>query len=352
MAAQVDPESLTWRVTPDLLGVLDASGYFRSTNPAWLRTLGFRAEEIESRRFFDFVHPDDVERTAGAFEAIQTGKPILNFENRYRRKDGDYRWLSWNAVPEGDIFFCSARDVTEAKKAAATLKTREEEARLREQFVAVLGHDLRNPIAAVVAAMRMLRREPQTDASLRYIETVEKSAQRMTGLLNDVSDLARIRLGDGLTMNLEDDCALEPIIDQAVAEVRLRHPDVLFATSLKLGGRYRADPTRVGQVVSNLVGNAAAYGRPYSDVRVDATDRGESVALSVENEGAPIPPDVLPRLFQPFARGAKTRGDEGLGLGLFISKQIAKGHGGDLTVASDERRTVFTFEIPKARAAA
>ena len=182
MTIHVDPSTITWQVTPDMLSVLDETGVFKDVNYAWFTTLGRMPVEIENRQFFEFVHPDDMDRTSQAFERIKQGKPVLRFENRYRHKNGSYRWLSWNAVPENGLFVCNARDVTQEKENAATLKTREDEARLREQFVGVLGHDLRNPIAAIDAALSLLAMEPQSDQSREMIgwgqEAVHSSGGR------------------------------------------------------------------------------------------------------------------------------------------------------------------------------
>ncbi|MBM7068075.1 PAS domain-containing sensor histidine kinase [Actibacterium sp. 188UL27-1] len=346
MATQIDPESLTWRVTPDLLGVLDTSGYFKRTNPAWWATLGLLPQDIESRQFFDFIHPEDLPKTEQAFVAIQQGQPILNFENRYRHKDGSYRWLSWNAVPEGDLFFCSARDITLSKVNAASLKTREQEARLRDQFTAVLGHDLRNPLAAVDAAMRLMRRQPQSQKSLEFLDIGEKSVHRISELIDNLMDFARVSLGQGLDIIPVDDCDLAPVIQQAVEELRLGNPDVTIIESYDLNRSSQVDPDRIGQLVSNLVGNAVAHGQTSLPIRVTATDTGDVISIAVENIGDPIPPDILPRLFEPFSRGNDPQAGKGLGLGLFIARQIAVKHGGDLSVASDAERTVFTFQMP------
>ena len=111
----------TWQVSPDILGVLDADSHFERSNPAWGTILGWTAEEVAARPFFDFLHPDDVDRTRLAWEEVRQGQPLLRFENRYRSRDGGYRWLSWVAVPEGDDVYCSARDITIEKDREAEL---------------------------------------------------------------------------------------------------------------------------------------------------------------------------------------------------------------------------------------
>lgn len=349
MTGKIDPKSLTWRVTPDLLGVLDASGYFTHTNPAWFATLGLKPEEIESRQFFEFIHQADIPKTERAFVEIQKGKPILNFENRYRHKDGSFRWLSWNAVPEDGIFFCSARDITDHKYNAATLKTREDEARLREQFVAIMGHDLRNPLAAVDAALRLLLRDPQTERGLGVIKEAQKSVLRMSYLIDNILDLAEARLGQGISINLKNDCDLRGVIQETVDEVRLSNPGIEIEASYSLDGEYSCDPTRLSQLVSNLLLNAVKHGDPDGAIKVNAEDRDGVFSIVVENAGNPIPKSALPFIFEPFTRLDKQNAPRGLGLGLFIAKQIALSHGGDLSVMSDKKKTVFKFQVPTDR---
>ena len=155
MDAPIPADTTFWHVTPDLLGVLDRDGHFTQTNPAWAHTLGYTAEQIQNRPFFDFLHPDDLAASKEGFAEILDGTPVLNLVNRYRHADGSYRWLSWNAAPDGDKFFCSARDITASKLTQTRLDRRNQEAQFREQFIAVLGHDLRNPVAAVNAARRL-----------------------------------------------------------------------------------------------------------------------------------------------------------------------------------------------------
>lgn len=113
--------SSTWNVSADLLGILNLAGYFEACNPAWQTMLGWSVDEIRTTKFFGFIHPDDLPRTYAAWEDAQVGKPALSFENRYRRKDGGWYWLSWVAVPEGDKVYCSARDITAEKAAQADL---------------------------------------------------------------------------------------------------------------------------------------------------------------------------------------------------------------------------------------
>ena len=115
VAQRARQRSRTWQMSPDLLGVADASGYFTSINPAWRSTLGWTTTELTQNPFMTFVHPDDMQRTLETFNRLKHGEAVLRFENRYRTRHGHYRWISWVAVPEGEEFYCSGRDVTDAK---------------------------------------------------------------------------------------------------------------------------------------------------------------------------------------------------------------------------------------------
>ena len=113
-----------WQISPDLLGVLKADGYFERANPAWQTVLGWSEAEVRQMSIFELLHPDDRERTRQGFEHLKRGNPILRFENRYRRKDGGYNWFAWAAAPLGDAYYCSGRDVTFEKEQAAELAAR------------------------------------------------------------------------------------------------------------------------------------------------------------------------------------------------------------------------------------
>ena len=339
--------SKTWLVTPDLLGVLNREGYFRGTNPAWQATLGFSPEKIENSKFTDFLHPDDLERSQEAFLVLQTGVPILNFENRFRHKDGSYRWLSWNCVPDGDLFYCSARDVTHHYENLSALSNREEEARFREQFIAVLGHDLRNPLSAVSSAIRIASREAQTDRAKEVLDAAKGSIGRMAGLIDDLMDFARARLGSGISLNVVAEPALAEALRQAVAEIRIAHPQAMIEETYDFAEGLNCEASRLQQLMSNLLANAFTHGEWGQPIQVRAVDADGDFVLSVTNAGGEIPDNVMANLFMPFVRGEVRASQQGLGLGLFIAKAIADAHGGRLSVVTDADHTTFEFRMPR-----
>lgn len=341
---------LTWRVTPDMLGILSANARFEATNPAWFATLGWKAEEIEARPFFDFIHPDDIARTEEAFLDIQEGKPILQFVNRYRHRNGEYRWLSWNCVPEGGKFYCSARDITQNVENKTALATKEEEARLREQFIAVLGHDLRNPLAALQSSFRLLAKEDNlSERGQSVIDASHRTVDRMSGLIEDLMDFARTRLGSGLSLQLSDGSGLAAALEATVQEIRAAHQGLDITTRIDVPRNVSCDVGRICQLCSNLVANAVTHGEVGGLIEFVAESGEFGLSISVRNSGETMTEQVMQHLFEPFVREQARPSQEGLGLGLFIASEIAKAHEGKLHVTSEEGLTTFFFEVPGQR---
>lgn len=341
-----DEMSMTWRVSPDLLGILTVEGYFERSNPAWQTTLGWSAEELRKTQFIDLLHPDDLAGTKQAFEHLKLGNPILRYENRYRSSDGAYHWLSWVAVPEGGKFYCSARDVTDAKAETEALVIERVDAELREQFIAVLGHDLRNPLASISSGVRMAKKEPQSDKAERILTLMQGSILRMSILIDNLMDFARGRLGGGITVSQERYESLEAVLTQVVDELREGTIDSVINTDFLLNDAVQCDPSRIAQLTSNLLGNAITHGAAKEPILLTATTNGAVFELSVSNKGTPIPPATMKYLFRPFFRGEVRQSQQGLGLGLYIVSEIAKAHGGELAVASTPQDTRFTFTMP------
>ncbi|WP_299046343.1 PAS domain-containing sensor histidine kinase [uncultured Tateyamaria sp.] len=341
-----DTHSLTWQVSPDLLGIVNQAGVFVETNPAWQSVLGWSEPEIRRMVFTDFLHPEDIERTLALFSRMQAGEPALHFENRYRCKDGTYRWLSWVAVPEGDIFVCSARDVTQDRANARALQSSEDEALLREQFIAILGHDLRNPLAAIGSAARIASRQPHDAQIAAMLAAIHGSTERMAALIDSIMDFARARLGGGIPVDLKRIDTLQAGFERVVDEVRMAHPERQIETSFTFDGALLCDAARLDQLLSNLVANAVAHGAQDDPISVVTDEVDGFFVLSVANSGQAIPPDILSNLFKPFERADKSASLQGLGLGLYIADQIAKAHGGEIGVTSNDDRTVFRLAIP------
>jgi signal transduction histidine kinase len=217
---------------------------------------------------------------------------------------------------------------------------------LREQFIAVLGHDLRNPLAAIAMGATLLRRKAHDPVAVTTAaDRIERSARRMSGLINDVLDFARGRLGSGIGVELAETTTLGQALEGVTAELREVHPERRIASDIAVDGRVRCDLERIQQLLSNLLANALSHGTPDTPVRVRGWLDGQDVVIEVHNDGEPIPGDRLGKVFEPFWR--RTAAREGLGLGLYICSQIAKSHGGRLTVRSAaEQGTTFVARLP------
>jgi sigma-B regulation protein RsbU (phosphoserine phosphatase) len=281
------------------------------------------------------------------------GDRVPTIANAAEKRDGDGNHIStritlFKAVDRRRY----ERSLIEARdKAEHAASAEHETAQLREQFIAVLGHDLRNPLAAIGAGMRLLVKEDLSERGRLILNDMEKSVSRANLLIGNVLDFARGRLGQGLTLQRDAKEPLTPVLEQVVAEVRAISPDREIITDFELREPVDCDRGRFGQLAANLISNAITHGDPTIPIRVEACSVGEDLVFSVTNGGAPISAKVRKKLFQPFFRGSARQSEQGLGLGLFIVSEIAKAHGGDLDVVSSDESTRFTFKMPQRQTA-
>jgi len=233
-----------------------------------------------------------------------------------------------------------------AQRTETALLQERETAELREQFIAVLGHDLRNPLFAISAGAEMLLRKHPDPAIEVRIRNILGSAQRATRLVDDVLDFARGRLGKGIPVDIQPCADLTEAVQQVVTEIRNVHPQRTIRASIGDLQGLPCDRARIAQLLSNLLANAVAHGDPEGDIEVIAQVEHGALMLGVKNQGH-IPEAILPHLFQPYSRPTGSTPQAGLGLGLYIASQIAQSHGGHLHVASTAQSgTLFTFSLP------
>ncbi|SEO17239.1 GAF domain-containing sensor histidine kinase [Pseudomonas sp. ok266] len=219
--------------------------------------------------------------------------------------------------------------------------------RLREQFIAVLGHDLRTPLSAVRMSADLLESKTEDKRSLNLIAAIRNSSVRMGVLIENILDFARGRLGGGIPVQrkLVDD--LQHTLQLTLAEVQVSHPKAVFIHELDVPAGIYCDALRISQLLSNLLGNAATHGSNSAPIVLKAYAENDEIVISLTNQGTPIPAQLLPLLFEPFSRAEAGQRCEGLGLGLYIASQIAMAHNGTLSVTSGaESGTCFVARLP------
>lgn len=284
------------------------------------------------------VHPaDHAAMQAQWLRAVATAAPYRS-QHRIRTPSGNYAHVVSRAVPivrDGVVreWIGTMTDVTD--------RVRIEEA--REQFIAILGHDLRTPLTAIMGGAELLRDDALPEPQAGVVIRIARSARRMEAIIRDVMDFARGRLGGGIPVT-PTPCDLGRICAEVVDELRLAHPsrEIHFEGRGELHGTW--DEARAGQVMANLIGNSITHGT--DPIRVSAHADGDDIVTTVHNPGTPIPAGVLPSLFEPFVQGENIPDarPHGLGLGLYIVSEIVRAHGGTIAVSSTEASGT-TFEI-------
>lgn len=277
--------------------------------------------------------------------------PMIANAAEKRDADGDLLFTRLTLFKAVDRRTYERGLVAARSEADARANSEHETSVLREQFIAVLGHDLRNPLAALASGIRMLgAKETLSERGQTILREMDASVSRALALIGNVLDFARGRLGQGIPLELESSRGLQPVLEQVVTEVRTIAPNRKIEAGFAIDVAFACDPLRLGQLASNLLGNAVTHGDPATPIVLDARTTPDSFVLSVSNGGAPIPEEARQQLFQPFFRGAVRRSQQGLGLGLFIVNEIAIAHGGTIEVNSSADETRFTFTMPLAPA--
>jgi PAS domain S-box-containing protein len=343
----------TWQVTPDLMGALNSRAYFETSNPAWMTVLGWTPEEVASHSIWELLHPDDVERTRGGFNLTQIGQPAIRFPNRYRCKDGSYRWISWVGVPEDGMVYCTGRDITEEKEAEARLAKTQEALRQAQKMEAVgqltggLAHDFNNLLAGISGSIEviaaLLKRGKLSEID-RFVEAAQNSARRAAALTQRLLAFSRRQTLDPKPTDINRLVAgMEDLIRRTVG------PTVALEV-VGAGGLWmtKVDTSQLENALLNLCINARDAMSPQGGrLTLETANKwldehaakerdlepGQYVALSVRDTGSGMAPEVIERAFDPFFT-TKPLG-EGTGLGLSMVYGFARQSGGQVRIYSE-----------------
>jgi sigma-B regulation protein RsbU (phosphoserine phosphatase) len=356
---------------PCALARTDADGLLLHANATFCKWLGCAREDVVgTKRFQDFF-------TIGGRIFHQTHwLPLLQMQGSVSevklelvRADGSAVPMVLNAVRRErggllvhDIAAYMAHDrdkyekellqsrrqlqvaVEEAREAHAKAKDR---ALVAEQMMGVVSHDLRNPLSTIGMGAALLMKLSPTEQQKVVLDRIRRATERSNHLISDLLDFTQARLGGGMNVQRQA-FKLHEVVRDAVDELTQAFEGRALSHSAQGEGEWFGDAARITQMVGNLVANAMTYGDPAKPVTVTTMTAGDEAHVSVHNWGKPIPPELLPKMFEPLSRGAEPGEARSLGLGLYIVNQIARAHGGEVLVSSQAGTgTRFTARLPR-----
>ncbi|MDH5656684.1 MAG: ATP-binding protein [Spirochaetia bacterium] len=389
-----------FEITMDMLCIADLNGYFKVLNPLWESTLGYSTQELLSRPYIEFIHPDDIQSTIDAAQGLAEGRVVVSFVNRYVKKDGSMCHLSWNAIsiPEENVIYAVAHDISkrviaeesllaaksslesEVKKRTEKLenltidlknqihekeliekeltvaKNKAEEANnAKSEFLSRMSHELRTPMNSILGFAQLLEDEHliRKDYSLqKKIKQILKGGWHLLSLIDEVLDLSKIEAGkvkfsiENVNINDILESSLELLEETARTEgIEIIQRSICDAT-------VRVDFLRIKQVFMNVLSNAIKYNQEKGKVLIDCSIKDDNVILAVEDTGMGISKEKLHLVFEPFERlNPKASQIPGTGIGLYISKKLMNFMNGDISMESIEGSgSKFFITIPLAHA--
>jgi PAS domain S-box-containing protein len=352
-----------WNVSEDLLGVSNFAGYFLSMNPAWSRLLGWTEDEIKAMHVSELRHPDDTAHSEAGRGELARGVPTVRMENRFRRKDGSWRWLHWTMTEHDGLIYVAGRHVTAEKESAAALQHAQRQAAHLQKMEAIgqltggVAHDFNNLLMIVSGHAQSLKKRLNETRDVRAVQAIEMAATRGENLTRQLLAFSRtlplnptvISLADTVaairdvlagTMHVNIEFLIDvpgttwPVcVDKSELELALVNLAVNARDAMPDGGRIAIAAQNISLNASDAPNGAA----------------GDYVALSVADTGCGIPPDLLPRVVEPFFT---TKGpDKGTGLGLSQVYGLAHRSGGTVQIASEiGHGTTVTIYLPRSEA--
>jgi PAS domain S-box-containing protein len=375
-----------FQLSLDMMCVADFDYRFRRINPAWEKTLGYTREDLLTKQYLDFVHPDDLEVTKRTADGLEAGSHVLSFENRYRCADGTYKWLSWKAaaLTEDKRIYAAARDITDRKQAEEALKgyARELEAAKRQEeenarrlsqlveelnqakrqaedatfakseFLANMSHEIRTPMNAVIGMTELALATDLTPEQRDYLATAKQSAESLLDLLNDILDFSKI---EARKLDVEQiPFSLRRTVASTAKILALRAEEKGLELTCNIEERLPdpliGDPRRLRQILVNLIGNALKFtNQGHVSVEVASESiQPDAVNLhvSVTDSGIGIAKDKQASIFEAFSQAdvSSSRRYGGTGLGLAISSQLVSMMGGTIWLESaPDQGSTFHF---------
>lgn len=344
-------------VALDLMCIADLNGNFVKLNKAWVDLLGYSMQELLSRKFLEFVHPDDLEETLAVMGRLKDQETVVSFTNRYSTAKGDYRFIEWHSVPVGDLIYAAARDITERiqQTEALTLARRiaDEANQSKSEFLSRMSHELRTPLNSILGFAQLLAMGQLAESQQKGVNHILRSGRHLLDLINEVLDISRIEAGR-ISVSVEPVNVSQVMVETVdllspyaqTRQIQMHLPPQLDKKLMVL-----ADQQRLKQVITNIVNNALKYNKDGGEVWLDAvlmpaaSNGAQFVRISVKDSGQGIAASDLDRIFNPFERlSAIESQTEGTGLGLTVVKQLLDLMGGTVKVESEPGQG-STFEV-------
>ena len=333
----------------DMLAIATSDGYFRRLNPTFAQTLGYSESELMAVPFVDFVHPDDVELTTREFSKLASGTPTIQFDNRFRCKDGSFKWLSWRSTsdPKSNLLYAIARDVTQRRideeervdlRASAQMMAANAEkdaaevrSRAKSEFLANMSHEIRTPMNSIIGMADLLGETSLTAQQRQYVDVSRKAGDHLLTVISDILDLSKVEAGrvelDSVAFDIRR--LAEETMDVIAATAHGKGIALSCDVRMDVPHTLRGDPGRLKQVLINLLGNAVKFTRRGEIALTVALESSPSLGeaalqFSVHDTGPGVAVDKLHTIFESFtqADNSITRQHGGTGLGLTISRHL------------------------------
>lgn len=350
-----------FHLSSDFMCVANVDGTFKMINSTFKHVLGYPENELINHPFVNFIHPEDIEKTIKEVEKLALGSLTVDFENRWRKKNGAFIWLSWRAAPdlETGMLYATARDITTQKEVQNELLKAKELAEqtsiAKSDFLANMSHEIRTPLNGVIGFVDLLLESNLNDVQEKYAEYLKKSSKSLLDVINDILDYSKIEAGkievEKTEIYLKDFCS--EVLDVIAYQIYSKNVELFLEIDSNLPSHIFTDRIRLKQILVNLLGNAAKFTSMGSvALKLDLVKKLDEnkIYFSVIDTGIGIPQNKQQKIFDAFSQAdtSTTREFGGTGLGLTISNKLLKLIGGDkLELKSKEGKgTVFYFEIP------
>ena len=363
-------------ISPGLMSIAGFDGYFKMLNPAWEKTLGYSVDELCARPYLDLVHPDDREKATDEVLEMRGGQTVFRFKNRYRCKDGSYRWLAWSAMPAPaqGLIYGSARDVTTSVAMEQRLResndqlkqlvtngelllhhstvrhdTLVELGRFKDEAAAMIVHDLKNPLAAILSNYDYLLEGFEGAPDYREaLQDAQTAGRRMLRLLSNLVDVARLEDGtlDVRVSEINLTRLLQSIVEQRRLPARLREITMVLRPSADLTVTVDAD--LMTRAVENILDNALRFAPSGGHIEFELQEIGPDVEIRIGNTGAAIPVAARLTIFDKYGQSGSDIGRRNIGLGLYFCRLAIEAQGGRIWVEETDRLpTVFGVRLPR-----